>query len=147
MRGRAALFALVLALGLAALAGVTQARTYEIDFATWDVKVTDTKGVATEATEFGFFTGPNILNARRGDAYVEIPFRKIRRIEIRAYIPSKGYYPATVTSRKGKAISVEIERHEGQRFLGGDTDVGSFRIRLGQMAALDLLRLSKADDL
>ena len=120
-------------------------RTYEIDYATWDVKVTDSKGVTTEATEFGFFTGANVLMARRGDAYIEIPFRKLRTIEVGKYIPSKGYYPSSVTSRKGKTYKVEIERVEAQRFLGGDTDVGTYRIRLGQMKKLELLRLSQSD--
>ena len=122
-------------------------RTYEIDYATWDVKVTDSKGVVTEATEFGFYTGANVLMAKRGDGYIEIPFRKLRSIEIGTYIPSKGYYPSSVTSRKGKVIKVEVERVEAHRFLGGDTEVGTYRIRLGQMKKLELLRLSQSDGL
>jgi hypothetical protein len=145
--GRFALIGLVLAAVGALAPRAIEARTYEIDYATWDVKVTDTKGVTTEATEFGFYNGPNILNARRGEGYVEIPFRKIRTIEIEAYIPSKGYHPATVTSRRGKSIQVEIERSDAERFLGGDTEVGTFRIRLGQMSRLELVGLSRAEDL
>ena len=119
---------------------------YEIDYATYDVKVTDTKGVVTDAREFGFFTGPNILMAKRGDAWVDIPFRKIKAIEVGTYIPSKGHYPATVTSRRGKILQVQIPRVEGQRYMGGDTDVGSYRIRLGQIQRLDLIRLSRTED-
>ena len=138
----------LLLVGLIALAtGVAEARTYEIDYATYDVKLTDQKGVTSEVTEFGFYTGANVLNARRGDAYVEIPFRKIRRVEIGKYIPSKGHYPCTVTSRKNKTFQVQIERVEGRRFLGGDTDVGKMRIRLGQIQRLDLIRLSRTEDM
>lgn len=136
-----------LIVGLLALAPVAVgAPIYEIDYATYDVRVTDSKKVATDATEFGFYTGPNILMARRGDGQIEIPFRKIRLIEIGKYIPSKGYYPATVTSRRGKVLQVEIERIQGQRYLGGHTDVGTLRIRLGQISRLELRRLSNTED-
>ena len=138
---------LSLILGLVALApAAVGAPIYEIDYATYDVKVTDSKGVVTEATDFGFYTGPNILTARRGDGYVEIPFRKIRLIEVGKYIPSKGYYPSTVTSRRGKVFQVQIERVHGQRYLGGNTEVGTIRVRLGQISRLDLQRLSNTED-
>lgn len=120
---------------------------YEVDYAKYDATVTDTKGISTEVTDFGYYTGPNILMARRGDAYVEIPFRKIRTLELGDYIPSKGYYPGTVTSRRGKVIQVYVERVEGQRYLGGNTDVGTLRIRLGQIHRLDLKRLSNTEDI
>lgn len=144
---RVVFIALVLAVLGVTAPDALQARTYEIDYATWDVQVTDHDGVATDSTEFGFFNGPNILNAKRGKGFVEIPFRKIRSVDIGKYIPSKGYHPATVTSRRGKSIEVQIERHEAERFLGGDTDVGTFRIRLGQIKRLQLVRLSQSDDL
>ena len=132
---------------LAALAPVAVgAPIYEIDYATYDVTVTDSKGVVTEATDFGFYTGPNILTARRGDGYVEIPFRKIRLLEVGKYIPSKGFYPSTVTSRRGKVFQVQIERVHAQRYLGGNTDVGTIRIRLGQLQRLELTRLSNTED-
>ena len=82
---------------------------YEIDYASYDVSLTDTQGVKTDLTEFGFWTGPNILVAQRGDAKVEIPFRRIRSLTIQKYIPVKGYSPATVTTKKGKTYKLEIE--------------------------------------
>jgi hypothetical protein len=137
----------LLLVGLGVLASAASgAPIYEIDYAKYDVKITDTKSIVTEATDFGFYTGPNILIAKRGDAIVEIPFRKIRVIEVGTYIPSKGYYPCTVTPRRGKAIQVHVERIEGQRYLGGNTNVGTIRIRLGQLQRLDLLRLSHTDE-
>lgn len=138
---------LVVVFGVVVLAPVAAgAPIYEVDYATYDVKVTDTKNVVTEATDFGFYTGPNILMARRGDGQIEIPFRKIRLIEIGKYIPSKGHYPATVTSRRGKVFQVQIERIHGQRYMGGNTDVGTLRIRLGQISRLELKRLSNTED-
>ena len=138
----------LLLIGLIVLAaGAAEARTYEIDYATYDVKLTDQKNVTSDVKEFGFYTGANVLNAKRGDAFVEIPFRKIRRIELGKYIPSKGYYPATVTSRRNKTFQVQIERIEGRRFLGGLTEFGRMRIRLGQIQRLDLLRLSRTEDM
>ena len=138
---------LPLILGLLTLApAAVGAPIYEIDYAPYDVTVTDSKGVATEATDFGFYTGPNILTARRGDGYVEIPFRKIKLLEIGKYVPSKGFYPATVTSRRGKTLQVQIERVHGQRYLGGNTEVGTIRVRLGQIQRLELKRLSNTED-
>ncbi|MFV1959879.1 MAG: hypothetical protein ACC662_10750 [Planctomycetota bacterium] len=142
--GRIARWAGVLGV-LVLLAGTARGAIYEIDYASYDVKVTDSKGVVTSAQDFGFYTGPNILNARRGDAYVEIPFRKLKMIEVGTYIPSKGYYPASVTSRRGRVLKVQLERFEGQRYLGGETDVGTFRIRLGQIQKLELLKLSRTE--
>jgi len=137
-----------LLLGLVVLpTAAVGAPIYEVDYAKYDATVTDTKGIATEVTDFGYYTGPNILTARRGDAYVEIPFRKIRTLELGAYIPSKGFYPGTVTSRRGKVIQIQVERVEAQRYLGGNTDVGTLRIRLGQIQRLDLKRLSNTEDL
>ena len=144
---RYAAWALLLAAVLLLSPAAEGGPIYEIDYAKWDVRVTDKKGVLTEAEDFGFYTGPNILNARRGDGHVEIPFRKIRSVELGKYIPSRGYYPCTVTSRRGKSFQVQVERVEGQRYLGGDSEVGSFRVRLGQIQRLDLLRLSHSDDL
>lgn len=119
---------------------------YEIDYAGWDVSLTDTKGVKTEVSEFAFWTGPNILIAKRGDSKIEIPFRKIKTLEIQKYIPVKGYSPATVTTKKGKTYKLQIERFEGQRYMGGKTEFGSLRIRLMQIAKLDLKRLSHTED-
>ena len=114
----------------------------EIDYAKYDVRVTDTKGVVTESTDFGYRMGPNILMARRGDGLVEIPFRKIRMIEIGEYIPSKGYSPVTVTSRGGQRFQVELERIEARRYLSGDTELGNFRIRMGHIRRLEFVGLS-----
>lgn len=144
--GRIASWMALFVLIAVAAPGADAGAIYEIDYATYDVKVTDSKGVVTEAGEFGFYTGPNILMAKRGDAWVDIPFRKIRAIEIGKYIPSKGHYPATVTSRRGRVLQVQIQRVEGQRYMGGDTDVGSYRIRLGQIQRLELIRLSRTED-
>ena len=119
---------------------------YEVDYADWDVVVTDNKGVKTEAEDFGFWTGPNILVARRGSAKVEIPFRNVRLIEIGKYIPTKGHSPGSITTRKGRKYDIQVERYEGRRYLGGDTDFGTYRIQLHNIARLDLLRLSHTDD-
>ena len=50
----AALVAIVL---VAVVPGSASGRTYEIDYATYDVFVTDSKGVRTEAWDFGFYGG------------------------------------------------------------------------------------------
>jgi hypothetical protein len=119
---------------------------YEIDYAGWDVVLTDSKGVETELDSFKFWTGPNILVALRGDAKVRIPFRKISTLEIEKYIPVKGYSPASVTTRKGKTYKLQLERFEGQRYLAGETEFGSMRLRLMQISKLKLLRLSHTEE-
>jgi len=115
---------------------------YEIDYATYDVSLTDTKKVQTDLTEFGFWTGPNILVARRGDAKVEIPFRRIKSLTISKYIPDRGHSPASVTTKSGKTYKLEIERFEGRRYVSGKTEFGSMRIQLMQISKLNLKRLS-----
>ena len=124
--------------------GSASGRTYELDYATYDVFVTDSKGVRTEAWDFGFYNGPNAVPAFGGH---DVPFRRIRRLEIGRYIPSKGYSPATVTSLTNKTYRVMIERMESRRYLGGETDLGEFRIRLASIQTLDLVRLTPEEDL
>ena len=119
---------------------------HEIDYAGWDVVLTDSKNVKTELSEFGFWTGPNILIAKRGDAKVEIPFRKIKSIEISKYIPVKGYSPAVVKTKRGKTYKLQLERFEGRRYMGGTSDFGSLRIQLMQISRLELVRLSHTED-
>ena len=118
---------------------------HEIDYAGYDVTLTDSKDVKTEVSDFGFWTGPNILVAKRGDAKVEIPFRKIRSLTIGKYIPVKGHSPATVVTRAGKSYKLQIERFEGRRYMGGKTDFGSLRIQLMQIKQLNIKRLSHTD--
>jgi len=118
----------------------------DADYWTYDVRVTDTKGVTTEAWDFGFYTGANVLPARRGDAYVDVPFRRIRALEIADYVPGRGCYPARITTRvKGEVLDVEIERAEAQRFLGGSTELGTYRIRLGLVRRLEILRFTAGE--
>ena len=118
---------------------------YEIDYATYDVRITDSKAVVTDAKDFGFFSGPNILEAMRGDAVVEIPFRRISTIEIGSYAPEKGTSPCTVTTNAGKRFDLTLDRTQGQRFLGGNAEFGNYRIRLMQIAKLELKGLSHAE--
>ncbi len=124
------------------VASTASAEIYEIDYADYDVSLTDSKGVKTDLTDFGFWTGPNILVAKRGDAKVEIPFRLIKSLTIGKYLPVKGHSPATVTTKKGKTYTLQLERFEGQRYLGGKTDFGTMRLRLMQISSLTLTRLS-----
>lgn len=143
---RAVLGAVLMAVFVASLAGSASAESiYELDYAKWDVTLTDSKGVTTDLTDFAFWTGPNILVALRGDARIRIPFRKIRSIEIGKYLPVKGHSPATLTSRSGKTYKVQIERFEGQRYLGGKTEFGSMRIRVMRIAKLRFKKLSHAE--
>lgn len=136
----------ILAAAVLTLAGSAAAEPlHEIDYATYDATLTDSKGVVTEVTDFGFWTGPNILVALRGDAKVSIPFRRIRTIEIGKYDPVQGHSPATVTTRTGRTYKVEIERFEGQRYLGGRSEIGSLRIQLMLISRLTLERLSHTD--
>ncbi len=131
---------------VASLGGSATAETiFELDYAKWDVSLTDSKGVKTELTDFAFWTGPNILVALRGDAKIRIPFRKIRSIEIGKYIPVRGHSQATVTAKSGKTYKVQIERFEGQRYLGGKTEFGSMKIRLLRISKLSFKRLTNAE--
>ena len=134
---------LVLIGGLLTVAGADP--IYKIDYADYDVKVTDQKDVVTNSTDFGFWTGPNILYAKRGTSKVDIPFRRIRTLEIGKYDAVKGHSPATVTTKKGKSYKIQIERFEGRRYIGGNTDFGTFRIKLMDIKKLELLKLSHTE--
>ncbi len=118
---------------------------YEIDYAGYDVSLTDSKGVQTDLSDFAFWTGPNILVAKRGDATVRIPWRKIRQLEISKYQPVKGTSPAKVTTTKGKTYKLAITRFEGRRYVSGKSDFGSLRIQLMQCSKISFKRLSHTD--
>lgn len=136
---------MVAALCLLAAGPASAVEIHEIDYAGYDVTLTDSQDVTTEVSDFAFWTGPNILVAKRGAAKVRIPFRKIRSLTIGKYIPVKGFSPATVTTTRGKTFKVQIERFEGRRYMGGKTDFGSLRIQLMQISKLVIKRLSHTD--
>lgn len=139
---RAIGLALLAVLVLALPSQLARAGTEEIDYATYDARVTDVKGVVTDVKDFGYTTGVNILLAYRGEADVEIPFRLIRSIELGEYVPETRRASCTVTLRTGKAISLEIDAIEGGRLLSGKAEFGEYRIRMGKIRRLDLVALS-----
>jgi hypothetical protein len=136
-----------LAVGVALLATSGSTLAYEIDYATFDAVVTDVQGVVTEVTDLGFWAGANVVTARRGEATIEIPLRKVQAIDMGAYVAERGHYVCTVTTRSApgkpaKTVACQVERMEGQRILGGESDLGAFRIRLQQIRRLELRGLS-----
>ncbi|MCC7138289.1 MAG: hypothetical protein IT460_07680 [Planctomycetes bacterium] len=130
--------AVLLALGV----GGVSAGIEEIDYARYDARVTDSKGVSTDLKDFGYATGANILMAIRGEADVEIPFRLIRTIDIGAYVPEERRSPCTVTLRTGRTVALEVDAVEGDRLLRGKAEFGEFRIRMGRVRRLELVALS-----
>ena len=132
------------ALAFALLAGSRSvgAGIEEIDYARYDARVTDAKGISTDLKDFGYATGANILMALRGEAEVEIPFRLIRTIDIGAYVPEERRSPCTVTLRTGRSVSLELDAVEGDRLLRGKAEFGEFRIRMGRVKRLELIALS-----
>lgn len=126
--------------GSSAVAGIE-----EIDYATYDAKITDKKGVTTEVSDLGYATGANILLAYRGDAEVEIPFRLIRTIDIGDYVAEQRRAPVTVVLRSGRSVSLEIDNIEEGRLLKGKAEFGDYRIRTGRIRRLELLSLSHTD--
>ena len=133
------------ALLCAGWAGSARAGFEEIDYATFDARVTDTKGVVTELGDFGHATGPNVLMGYRGDADVEIPWRLIRVIDLRDYAPENRRAPVKVTLRNGKSVDLEIDNVEGMRLVKGAAEFGDFRIRFGKIRRLELFALSHTD--
>ena len=117
----------------------------EIDYATYDAKVTDKKGVTTDVTDLGYATGANILLAYRGEAEVEIPFRLIRTIDIGDYVAEQRRAPVTVVLRSGRSVALEIDNIEEGRLLKGKAEFGEFRIRTGRIRRLELVALSHTD--
>ncbi len=135
--------AVAAALAAVALVGASASASIEdIDYATYDVRITDSKGVVTDATDFGYYTGPNILYAHRGDGDVDVPFRLIRTLEVGAFVHDTRRAPCTLTLKTGKVIPLEIDNIEEQRLLGGSTEFGDFRIRMEKVRRLEILRLS-----
>lgn len=143
---RASIVAVVVSL----LVGLVGARAVgagieEIDYATYDAKVTDKKGVVTDVSDFGYATGANILLAYRGEAEVEIPYRLVRSIEIGDYVAEQRRAPVTVVLRSGRSVALEIDAIEEGRLLRGKAEFGDFRIRTGKIRRLELLSLSHTD--
>lgn len=135
---------------VAVLVGLVGARAVgagieEIDYATYDARVTDKKGVVTEVTDLGYATGANILLAYRGEAEVEIPYRLVRSIEIGEYVAEQRRAPVTVVLRTGRSVSLEIDAVEEGRLLRGKAEFGDYRIRTGKIRRLELLALSHTD--
>jgi hypothetical protein len=135
-------FLMVAATG--AVAEPSLLETGDSDYVGWDARVVDSKGVVTDVTAFGFWTGPNVLRVRRGDGTLDVPFRKLRSIEIGDYVADKGASAATLTTRTGKSYAVEIERFDAERLMGGETDLGTYRIRLLQIRRVDLWSPTRA---
>ena len=148
-RGATWLGPLMLGIGLLALACLPAdaeagADAEASNYLKYDAVVTDSKGVRTTLTNLGFDLGASVLRCSRGDGLLDIPFRNIRSVEIGSYVAERGSSPATVLTRKGTRVDVEISKHEGLRYLGGDTEFGRFRIRLEQVRKLELGAASAA---
>ncbi len=126
-----------------ALAPAASASIEDADYAALDVRIVDTKGGATDAPEFGYYTGPNILLAHRGDGDADVPLRLVRVLEIGNFVPETRRAPCTVTLRTGKTIALEIDHVEGQRLLGGATEFGEFRIRMEKIRRIEFVRFSQ----
>lgn len=133
------------ALLAAGWAGSARAGFEEIDYAPFDARVTDTKGVVTELSDFGQATGPNVLMGYRGDAEIEIPYRLIRTLEISEYVPENRRAPVKVTLRTGKSVACEIDNVEEMRLMKGNAEFGEFRIRFGKIRRLELFAISHTD--
>jgi len=137
-----ALCAIVAATVAALGGGTARAGINEIDYATYDARVVDRKGIATDVKEFGYVTSINILLAYRGEADVEVPFRLIRTIEIGEFVPEARRAPCTVTLKTGKSIALEVDAVESDRLLRGRAEFGEYRIRMGKVRRLELVALS-----
>lgn len=139
--------ALLLSFALLATGWADTARAglEEIDYATYDARVTDIKGVVTDLTSLGQATGPNVLMAYRGEADIDIPYRLIRAIDIGDYVPENRRAPVKVTLRSGKTVACEIDNVEEMRLLRGQAEFGEFRIRMGKIRKLELFALSHTD--
>jgi hypothetical protein len=139
---RRALYALALAgvasAGLLPVRGASAASGIEEDYASFDGRVTDVKGVVTEVAGFGFSMGANVLTVHPGAGELDIPLRIIRSVEIGTFVAERRRAPATVTLRTGKSIQVELDESEEDRLMLGDTEFGVFRIRLGKVRRLDV---------
>ena len=126
-------------------ADTARAGLEEIDYATYDARVTDVKGIATDLTGFGHATGPNVLMGYRGEAEVDIPFRLIRAVEVGDYVPENRRAPVKVILRSGKSVAIEIDNIEEMRLLRGRAEFGEYRIRFGKIRTLELFALSHTD--
>ncbi len=135
--------ALVAVVATALLAGgAARAGVEEIDYATYDARVTDVRSIVTDVKDFGYSTGVNILLAYRGEADVEIPFRLIKSIELGDYVPETRRASCTVALRSGKSVALEIDSIEAGRLLRGKAEFGEFRIRMGKIRRLELMAFS-----
>jgi hypothetical protein len=48
-------------------------------------------------------------------------------------------------ARTGKEFDVRVERIDAQRYLGGTTDIGRYKIRLAQVRRIEFSGLSRAE--
>ena len=74
------------------------------------VKVEDTQGVVTYATDFSKAFGADYLSAYRGDSKVEIPFELISTIRTGRVVDSRMDVALVLTS--GRGMEIQVDRPE-----------------------------------
>jgi len=133
--GIAVLLALMLGSGATGQSGEEFAET---------VKVEDSKGVVTYATDFSKAFGAGFLSAYRGDSRVEIPFERVATLRTGRIVDSRMDVALVLTS--GRGLEVQLDRPEFESVYGGLTEFGNFRIRLAEVKSIEFSRKEKHDE-
>ncbi len=107
------------------------------------VRVEDSKGVVTYATDFSKAFGGGSLSAYRGDSKVEVPFERIAVLRTGRIVDSRMDVGLVLTT--GRGLQVQLDRPEFESVYGGLTEFGNFRIRLAEVKSIEFSRRQKYD--
>lgn len=107
-----------------------------------DVRLEDSRGMATELFGFRRATGPNVVPGVRGATLIGIPLRIVREIVL---APRQGrLLDGTATLRDGREVAFRVPSHEEQGVYVGEAPFGRLGIQLYQVRRLVVHRPTPA---
>ena len=108
------------------------------------VKVEDSQGVVTYATDFSKAFSGGYLSGFRGDSRVEIPFERVSVLRTGRIADSRMDVDLVLTT--GRKLVIQLDRPEFESVYGGLTEFGNFRIRLQEVKSIEFHRLENFDE-
>lgn len=108
-----------------------------------DAEVRDLRNVKTRLTGFRRLAGGDRILGIRGSMHVTIPTRRLKRLVLARDEDSR-LLKATASLRDGSQVAFHLPPYEEKTVYGGRSDLGRFRITLGDLRELVVSRATPA---